>query len=114
MKKPPEGGFSNFAGQDGIRRSLKVLVFYLLDLIAKDNQPRKILINIDTINFGAFESVSPVGRIKLSTTAMLTTIPKKPAYFEIASFISCVVGKNISSILSVIRLKRSQQIRHYI
>jgi len=56
--------------------------------MAKDKQPRKIPINIDTIIFGVFESVSPVGKIKLSTTAMLTTIPKKPAYFEIASFIS--------------------------
>ena len=73
-------------------------------MIAKDNQPRKMLINSDTINFGVFESVSPVGRIKLSAIVMLMTIPKKPAYFEIASFISWVAGKNISSILSIIGL----------
>jgi hypothetical protein len=88
MKKPPEGGFSNFSRQGGISQNLKILFFYLWGLIAKDSQPRKIPINIDTINFGVFESVSPVGRIKLSATVMLTTIPKKPAYFEIASFIS--------------------------
>ena len=65
-----------------------LLSVYLLGLMAKDSQPRKIPIKIETINFGVSERVSPVGKIKFSTTAMLTTIPKKPAYFEIASFIS--------------------------
>jgi hypothetical protein len=70
--------------------------------MAKDSQLRKTPIKIVTINFGVCVSVSPEGKIKLSAKAMLITIPKKPAYFEIASLASDV-GKNISSILSIIK-----------
>jgi hypothetical protein len=87
-----------------LTRPKENITLYLLGLMAKDNQPRKTPIKIDTINFGVFEKVSPVGKIKLSANAILMTIPKKPAYFETASFISWVTGKNISSILSLIRL----------
>jgi hypothetical protein len=72
-----------------------------LDLIAKESQPRKMPIKIDTIIFGVFEIVSPLGRIKFRAKAILITIPKKPAYFESASFAPLGVGKNISSILSI-------------
>ena len=76
---------------------------YLFCLIAKDSQPRKMLIKITVNIFGVLEKASPVGRIKLSANAILTTIPKNPAYVEIASLALCGVGKNISSILSAIR-----------
>jgi hypothetical protein len=76
---------------------------YLSALIAKDNHPRKTPIKTTVNIFGVLEKVSPEGRIKFNANAILTTIPKKPAYFEIASLASCGVGKNISSILSAIR-----------
>jgi hypothetical protein len=77
---------------------------YLSDLIANESHPRKTLIRIDAINFGVLERVSPLGRIKFSAIVILRTMPKKPAYFEIASFVSRGVGKNISSILSTLRM----------
>jgi hypothetical protein len=76
---------------------------YLLDLIANESHARKTPIRIDTISFGVFDRASPLGKIKLSAIAILRTMPKKPAYFEIASFVSRGVGKNISSILSTLR-----------
>jgi hypothetical protein len=102
-KKPPEGGFRVSWHLRGLSQVKVNTSFYFVGLIANDSQPRKTAIKITVNNFGVFEKVSLVGRIKYNANAILITIPKKPAYFEIASLASCGVGKNILFILSEIR-----------
>jgi hypothetical protein len=79
------------------------LLIYFFDFTAKDNQPKQIPIKIDTKMVADFDKAPPADKIRLNANAILTTMPKKPAYLEIASFVSWGVGKNMSRILSVVR-----------
>ena len=56
--------------------------------MANESQPKKTPMTTQTIIFEAPDTAVDEGNIKFTATAMLITMPIKPAYLEMASLAS--------------------------
>ena len=62
--------------------------YFLRPVMANESQPRKMPITTQTIVFDVPDTAVDEGNIKFTATAMLITMPIKPAYLEMASLAS--------------------------